>query len=155
MDIRSGAAYPAGALSNFAPHPFMLDGVKITSMEGFLQSLKYANPDMQIEVCKLAGRAAKIKGSMKNWKDKQTLYWRGKEYKREELPYQELLKRAYSEMTRQNQGFANALRASGDATLTHSIGKSDAKQTVLTKQEFCRILTELRDKLSHSDTKER
>jgi hypothetical protein len=45
MDIRSGKDYLASALSNFAPHPFVLDGVEIASMEGFLQSLKFGNPD--------------------------------------------------------------------------------------------------------------
>lgn len=38
MDIRSGKDYPSSALSNFAPHPFEIDGVKCASMEGFLQS---------------------------------------------------------------------------------------------------------------------
>lgn len=41
MDIKSGCGYPASALSNFAPHPFVLDGVYCASMEGFLQSLKF------------------------------------------------------------------------------------------------------------------
>jgi len=40
MDIKSGVGYPASSLSNFSPHPFVLDGVQIASMEGFLQSLK-------------------------------------------------------------------------------------------------------------------
>lgn len=38
MDIGSGNAYPANALSNFAPHPFEFDGVQCNSMEGFLHS---------------------------------------------------------------------------------------------------------------------
>ena len=40
MDISSGNGYPAGSLSNFAPHGFIIDGVECASMEGFLQSLK-------------------------------------------------------------------------------------------------------------------
>ena len=62
MDIGSGKEYPSNALSNFAPHPFVFDGVEISSFEGFLQSLKFSNPDMQKEVCKLVGKAAKAKG---------------------------------------------------------------------------------------------
>lgn len=46
MDIGSGNTYPSNALSNFAPHSFVIDGVKCASMEGFLQSLKTNNPDM-------------------------------------------------------------------------------------------------------------
>ena len=41
MDIKSGNKYPSGALSNFAPHPFVLDGNEVNSMEGFLQGLKF------------------------------------------------------------------------------------------------------------------
>ena len=59
MDIGSGNGYPSAALSNFAPHPFVIDGVECASMEGFLQSLKFSNPDMQKEVCKLIGIKAK------------------------------------------------------------------------------------------------
>jgi len=36
MDIGSGNVYPLNSLSNFAPHPFEIDGVKCNSMEGFL-----------------------------------------------------------------------------------------------------------------------
>ena len=96
MDIGSGNGYPAGSLSNFAPHGFVIDGVECASMEGFLQSLKFSNPDMQKEVCKLIGRAAKSKGANKNWQQKQTLYWQGKTYKRNSQEYQDLLDRAFN-----------------------------------------------------------
>ena len=39
MDISSGSSYPASSLSNFSPHPFIIDGVECSSMEGFLKSL--------------------------------------------------------------------------------------------------------------------
>ena len=65
MDIGSQNGWPASALSNFAPHPFIIDGVECASMEGFLQSLKFKNPEMQKEVCKLVGKAAKFKGKKK------------------------------------------------------------------------------------------
>lgn len=37
MDIKSGSGYPASVLSNFAPHPFEIDGVKCNSMEGIFK----------------------------------------------------------------------------------------------------------------------
>ena len=51
MDIGSSRSYPAGTLSNFSPHPFVLDGVHCASMEGFLQSIKFKSPEMQEQVC--------------------------------------------------------------------------------------------------------
>ena len=44
MDIGSGSGFPSATLSNFAPHPFVIDGVECNSMEGFLQSLKMNHP---------------------------------------------------------------------------------------------------------------
>lgn len=146
MDIGSGTGWPSAALSNFTPHPFVIDGVECASMEGFLQSLKFKEPDMQIEVCKLVGKAAKFKGKKKKWWRTQTLYWQGQEFKRDSQEYQDLLDRAFDALA-QNTGFQKALLATGKATLTHSIGKSKEQETVLTKQEFCSRLTKIRDNL--------
>lgn len=143
MDIKLGSGFPSGALSNLAPHKFTIDGVECGSMEGFLQSLKFSNPDMQREVCKLTGKYAKSKGANKNWQTKQTLYWQGKEYKRDSKEYQELLDRAYNELAK-NEKFKKALIASKGATLTHSIGKRKIEETVITSQEFISRLNRLR-----------
>lgn len=150
MDIKSNKKYPSSALSNFAPHPFELDGVKCSSMEGFLQSLKFKNPAMQEEVCKLVGFAAKKKGSKKNWKD--NLWWRGEPIDRFSDEYQELLDRAYDAMG-ENSSFRKALLASGDAVLTHSIGKRKKKDTILTVREFCGRLMMLRAKIKYKESR--
>jgi hypothetical protein len=45
MDIRTGAPYPASALSNFARHSFTIDGVECSSMEsGFNAQSSVATP---------------------------------------------------------------------------------------------------------------
>ena len=147
MDIGSGNNYPSSSLSNFAGHRFEIDGVLCYSMEGFLQSLKFKNPEMQKEVCQLVGLKAKYKGKRKKWWVKQTLFWQGEEIYRHSVEYQDLITRAYLCMFNQSSSFRNALKASGQAVLTHSMGKSDASKTVLTRQEFCSRLTELRGRL--------
>jgi len=136
MDIGSKQGYPASSLSNFAPHPFVIDGINCNSMEGFLQSLKFANPEMQKHVCTLVGLAAKFKGKPKKWWKHQILYWQGQEIDRHSQEYQSLLDRAYDALSK-NEGFKKALLATNDAVLTHSIGKNNASQTVLTEREFC------------------
>ena len=146
MDIGSGTGFPASNLSNFAPHAFTIDGVECASMEGFLQSLKFSNPEMQKEVCKLVGRAAKFKGKKKKWYRDQTLYWQGKSYKRDSDEYQELLDRAYVQLSK-NDGFRKALLATGNATFTHSMGKNKQSETVLTVKEFTSRLTKIRERL--------
>lgn len=146
MDIGSGTGFPASNLSNFAPHAFTIDGVECASMEGFLQSLKFSNPEMQKEVCKLVGRAAKFKGKKKKWYRDQTLYWQGNSYKRDSDEYQELLDRAYDQLSK-NEGFRKALLATGNATFTHSMGKNKQSETVLTVKEFTSRLTKIRERL--------
>jgi len=145
MNIKSGGKYPANSLSNFAPHPFIIDDVKCNSMEGFLQSLKFKSVEMQEYVCTLVGRAAKKKGSNKNWKQSQILYWRGIEYKRDSDEYQDLLDKVYTCIYNDSNSFRKALDASKGSTLTHSIGKNKIKDTILTTTEFCSRLTMLRD----------
>lgn len=148
MDIGSGNGYPSAALSNFAPHPFVFDGVECNSMEGLLQSFKFSNPEMQKEVCKLVGKQAKFKGKKKKWFKTQTLYWQGEEFKRDSEEYQKLLDRAYDALST-NEGFRRALLATGNAILIHTIGKTKQSETVLTRAEFCSRLMTIRERLQN------
>ena len=145
MNISSGSGYPASALSNFAPHKFIIDGVECNSMEGFLQSLKFESIEMQRHVCTLVGKAAKYKGKNKKWYQKQELYWNGKTYKRNSDEYQILLNRAFNRLY-DNEKFRKALEATNGSNIEHTIGKTKQSETVLTRQEFCSRLTYLRDK---------
>lgn len=145
MDIGSNGKWPGCALSNFAAHEFEIDGVRCASMEGFLQSLKHKNPDMQREICSYVGIKAKRAGG-DHWKRHQKLYWQGREYVRTSKEYQELLDRAYDALY-ENEGFKAALAATGDAVYTHSVGKNKQGETCLTTQEFCHRLNKLRERL--------
>ena len=120
-------------------------------MEGFLQSLKFENPDMQAQVCTLVGKKAKFKGKKKKWWRNQTLYWRGKPIKRDSIEYQELLDRAFNALS-ENASFRRALLTTNNATLTHSISKNKITETVLTRQEFCQRLTKIRKRLQDAKT---
>lgn len=152
MDIGAGKGFPSSSLSNFAGHRFIIDDVECYSMEGFLQGLKFKSVEMQAEVCKLIGKAAKFKGKKKAWYTTQTLYWRGVPYKRQGKEYQLLLDRAYSAMYNQSESFRKALKAAGkDAVFTHSIGRNDDSKTVLTTTEFCSRITKLRNKLFENE----
>lgn len=149
MDIKSGCGYPAAALSNFSPHPFVFDDVQVMSMEGLLQSFKFDKVHIQEEVCKLVGKAAKFKGKPRNqtWQRLQTLWWKGIEYERDGRDYQFLLDRAYNAMADQSDSFRRALLATNNAVITHSIGNNKKNETVLTEREFCSRLMKLRKRL--------
>lgn len=145
IDVGSDKKFPSRELSNFAPHEFDIDGIHCASMEGFLQSLKFPDPDKQKSICGLVGFYAKKAGTEQNWQKHQILYWRGKRIVRRSKEYQTLLDRAYLAMLN-NKDFRIALRASGNATLIHTVGKMKEGETVLTIREFihrlnwCRLL---------------
>lgn len=145
MDIKSGTA--AAALSNFVPRPFTFRGVECSSMEGLLQGLKFKSPEMQRHVCTLVGKAAKFKGKPKKWWRDQVLWWQGEQIDRHSQEYQDLLDEAFDALYLNNQAAQRALLATGDAVLKHSIGKSDARRTVLTESEFCTRLMRIRARL--------
>jgi predicted NAD-dependent protein-ADP-ribosyltransferase YbiA (DUF1768 family) len=151
MDIRSGAKYPAGKLSNFSPNSFVFRGVFVASMEGFLQSLKCKDFEVQKHVCTLVGLKAKKSGFNKNWYRDQTLYWAGKGILRGSVEYQELLDEAYNAMFEQNKKARKALMATNHANLTHSIGKTKKSETILTRQEFCSRLMNIRRSYFHKE----
>lgn len=137
--------YPGRNLSNFFPHPFTFRGIEVASMEGFLQGLKFKSPEMQREVFKLVGFAAKKKGAPKNWQQSQTLWFQGNLIPRRSETYQSLLDEAYDAMYEQNTAFRKALAdVPVDAVLTHSIGRTNESETVLTIREFIGRLNKLR-----------
>ncbi len=126
-----------------------MDGVKCASMEGLLQSLKFDKAHIQVEVCKLVGKAAKHRGASRNaaWQRLQTLWWKGDPMGRESQEYQAFLDRAFDAIADQSESFRNALLATQDAVLTHSIGKSKEADTVLTQRELCSRLMKIRTRL--------
>ena len=150
MDIGSKHGYPSSSLSNFSPHPFTVTWrgftVQSNSMEGFLQGLKFKNPDMQKYVSTLVGYAAKKKGKEKNWRVSQALWWNGQSIDRHSDEYQELLDIAFDALSK-NSTLRAALLSTGDAILTHNIGKTNANETVLTQKEFCSRLMKIRNSL--------
>ena len=149
IDIRGGEPGPAGALSNFCAYPFIFDGVRCAGAEGLIQSFKFDDPKVQREICGLVGREAKFRGRERDvaWKKAQRLWWQGQEYDRHSEAYQHLLNRLFGSLS-ENPDFRIALLASGDEELTHSIGKADPRETVLTEQEFCFRLMRLRHRLA-------
>lgn len=53
-----GNGYASSAQSNFAPHPFVFDGIQCASVEGLLQAFKFKEPAVQAELCKSSGTLA-------------------------------------------------------------------------------------------------
>ena len=147
VDISSRASGPAGRLSNYTERRFVFDGVPCRSLEGILQSLKCPDEKGQKDICLLTGGWASKAGKAHDWKERQTLYWKGVPYPRKSAAYQELLSRIYDAVFEQDASFREDLRALKGRTIDHSMGLSNPAETVLTRMEFVRQLERLIRKL--------
>jgi hypothetical protein len=119
-------------------------------MEGLLQSFKFKNPETQIEMCGLIGVKAKQKGKKEAWYEEQTLYWQGEPVKRDSPEYQDMLDEAYEALAK-NGEFRRALLFTNDDILTHSIGKDNPCETILTQSESCGRLMKMREKIKNGE----
>lgn len=140
--------YPFNVLCNFTPTQFEHNGIKINSMEGFLQALKVKDEKTQKKICTLPGFLAKKVGNYlkRTGKfDRVTLYWQGKEYSRNGQEIQQVIDDAYKSKYAHDSLFRHVLSDSKGKTLTHKIGKSDPVETVLTEEEFITHLDNLRE----------
>lgn len=147
MIIASGNGWPSSALSNFAGHGFVFDGIECGSMEGFLQSLKFDKPHIQREVAKLVGKGAKFRGKARNraWQKEQCLWFKGMRMERNSKEYKLLLWKAYCALFDQSESFRKALMHTKGMSLSHPLGSNQESVTVLTEREFVGILKRLRD----------
>ena len=154
LDIRSNGLYPSNVLSNLCSNGFRLDGMVCSSMEGFLQSLKRKELDKQRQICSMKGGNAR-KMSVTSWQTDQIVWWKGQAIDRQSCEYQRLIRRAYQAMFEQSERFRTALMQTRGITLVHTSGEPSSFKTILTPDEFCGILTDLRDNYDLRDkTKE-
>ena len=150
LDIKAKDKGIGGALSNFAPHAFTIDGVQCASMEGFLQALKTPNVKKQQKVCAMTGIDAKnaFRRSPRRYLFLKThrVYWQGQTIDRMSGDFDDLITRAYDALF-ENSDFRRALEGAKGKNLIHGHGKAKKKETVLTEEEFIFQLLRLMDKL--------
>lgn len=119
-------------------------------MEGFLQSLKFKSVKKQKKVCLLSGKDAKNSTrytlAQIRLRITHNLYWKGNRINRFSDEYQKLLDRAYCELSK-NTDFIRALFETTEKELVHSIGKNDARKTILPEYEFIYRLSRIRDEV--------
>lgn len=141
--------YPYNVLCNFTATQFKHQGVKIQSMEGFLQSLKVKDKKTQEKICTLSGFMAKKVGNYLKHSgnfDRVTVYWQGKQYDRNSEEFKQVISEAYDSKYAQDRIFRTVLKNSKGRKLTHTIGKNDPVETILTEDEFIEHLDNLRSK---------
>lgn len=115
-------------------------------MEGFLQSLKYQDVNVQHEICAMSGKEAKNKTN-NVWQQNQIVWWKGRSIDRQSQDFENLIRKAYIALYQQNEVFSKALSSTKGLKLYHSRGEQNPYKTILTEKEFCGILTYVRDSI--------
>ena len=131
-------------LSNLYPYKFNIDGIEVSSMEGFLQSLKTNDDELKETLWTMHGYMAWKYGQNIDWWSTQTLYWMGRSIRRQSDDYIRLITRAYDCLF-SNEDFKDAIIKSLPYKIDHSIGKTNRTRTLLTKSEYLGQLERLRD----------
>jgi len=152
VDIWSNAKQgnPGKVLSNLCSNGFRFDGMVCGSMEGFLQSLKQKDKDKQRQICQMKGKNAK-KMTSTGWQTDQIIWWKGNPIDRQSADYYSFVSAAYLTMFEQNERFRTTLMSTRGMRLFHSRGEQNPFKTILTEQELCQILTNLRDNYDKRD----
>ncbi len=132
-------------MSNFAPTPFTLDGIRYNCVEAFYVCLKFPDdPAMQARVRRMEGREAKRAGN----KQRTTLTrYQEAEFLLGSAQHHALVKRAIRAKLEQHPEIARAFAATYPRPIVHNTGRPEDPWTALPGKAFCRILTELREEL--------
>lgn len=133
----------AQACSNFPAFPFILDGVCITSVEGFVQGTKFpdGHPTRVLAFASFGGAAKKLskdaEGKLVWWNDEAIIYGSSAHHK--------LIEKAIRAKFQQNPSAMLALVCTAGEEVTHDLGKPENPNTSLPAKVFCEILTRIRE----------
>ncbi len=133
----------ARELSNFPPRPFILDDVKVESVEGFVQGTKYPPGDPRREQA-FATFGVKAKRLGEN-ADRQFVWWNNRMIIYGSKGHHQLIERAIRASFEQNPIALTILYSTRGMTLIHDLGTPESPFTSLPAAVFCDILTRLRD----------
>lgn len=126
----------AQMLSNLFPYTFKFRGKKLQSIENFFQGIKFKDKKVQNYVFTYYGtQAVHIKAATDyDWKKSGSIYWQGKEIKRDSKEYEMLVDELYISAI-QNPIYRGIL-SNCNKFIIHSIGGNDKKDTTFTRYEF-------------------
>ena len=143
LNIYSKSSDPRGRLlSNFSHHPFLIDGQKFESVEGFIQGIAFPEGDPKREAAfKAWGSAAKKFGELQ---EKKYVWWQGKEIIFGSPEEHALIEQALRAKFAQNPDVKEALIATRDFRLTHLLPDPEPSTTCLPAKTFCSILMKIR-----------
>lgn len=150
INVSSGSVDKAAKrLSNFSKDRFVIDGMEMASVEGFVQGIKFPElpkEDTRREITfRLSGFEAKRVGNEAVEFGYEFVWWRGKAIKYGSTSHYELNERAIRAKFEQNPEAMDALLSTKGKKITHELGGVESRTTCLPKAVFCDILTRIRE----------
>jgi len=146
-------------LSNLAETPFTLDAEQYSSVEAFVQAIKLEESGPKAakrrRIMLLSGYQAQRAGRNPNREIRRRLaagqeanvYHGGRTIAYRSRIHSALIRRAIEAKFDQSPDARAALIATGKRPLVHSPPKKQHSQTSLPAEEFCRMLTEIRESI--------
>lgn len=131
-------------MSNFAATPFVLDGRRYASVEGFYVGLKFLDAESRARAATLAGQEAYAFG--KASKLTETEYG-GKRFPLGGPEHHALIARAIRAKLAAHPDLARAFAATHPRPIIHVTREPERPGTFMPAATLCRILTALRDEL--------
>ena len=133
------------ALSNFCLSPFVLEGVLLASVEGFIQGIKFRPGDpLRPAAFGSSGFEAKAFSARAG---RAGAWWADQQHEYGSPSHLALIESAIRARIAQNGGLQAALRSTNPATIVHETGVPESPWTSLKASDFCRIITAIRTEL--------
>ena len=133
----------AQACSNFPAFPFVLDGMSLTSVEGFVQGIKFpvGHPTRFLAFASFGGSAKKLNKDAEG----KLIWWNGKTVTFGSSTHRKLIEKAIRAKFQQNPSAMIALLCTAGEEITHDLGKPENPNTSLPAKVFCDILIRIRE----------
>jgi predicted NAD-dependent protein-ADP-ribosyltransferase YbiA (DUF1768 family) len=144
INITSRSPAPLSLIANFARAPFELDGRAYASVEGFWQSLKFADPGERARVGAL--HSSEAKRASVGVEQPESFDYDGATIRAGTWDHWMLMRRACAAKFSQHEAAGLALLSTGDRPLTHKV-KRDSRTIpgVIMADIWMRIRARLRD----------
>lgn len=139
----------AYALANFPFSPFVLDGISLASVEGFVQGIKFpaGHPNRARAFLTYSYEAKKLGEEA----TREAVWWKDQVLAYGSSEHHDLIARAIRAKFYCNTGLWGAMEATRGMRLVHELGP-ESPTTSLPAEVFCRILTHIRDELLGTGT---
>lgn len=144
FNVNSRSRNPnAKLLSALANRPFEIDGQMFSSIEGFYQGIRFP-PDDRRRLRAFASSYGYAQ-QFRREGSKEFVWWQDKQIPYGSAEHKALIELAFRADFDQNPDRLEALKRTKGLRIRHETGEEDEPDSPFTKEEFCTLLTKIRE----------